>query len=143
MLKIGLMTVKKFMLATFVGFVLSNVLTTLWYMGTDDANYVPYRREEINYGALMLNHLIYVLIFVHFTPFYLNGSKKLMRGFLFGCLMAALMFIPQALVVRSIWMVEINTIFVLNTCAHLLIGGIIGLSTTLIINYKNQNNEAI
>jgi len=130
------MTIKKSLLAGLAAFILSNILTTLWYMLTDEANFVPYRREEMNYGGMMLNHLIYAGIFVYLFPYYYEKYLSLGKGFLFGVLMAAMMFIPQALVVRSIWEVDINTIFFLNTLAHLAIGGIIGLVTALIYGKK-------
>jgi len=126
------MSSKKSILAVVVAFVLSNVLTTVYYMVTDEPNMVPYRRDEINYGALMLNHLIYAGIFVYLFPTFYQKAPKLSRGFLFGVLMAAMMFIPQALVVRSIWTVDINTIFFVNSIAHLLIGGVIGITTAFI-----------
>ncbi len=49
-------------------------------------------------------------------------------AFKFGAIIAGLMFIPSALVVRSIWTVEINTIFFANTLAHLVIGGIMAIA---------------
>ena len=55
--------------------------------------------------------------------------------------MAAVMFVPQALVVRSIWMVEIDAIFFVNTVAHLLIGGVMGVVTALIYG-KGEAVEA-
>lgn len=132
------MSSKKSLLALVVAFVLSNVLTTVYYMLTDEANMVPYRRDEINYAALMANHFIYAGIFVYLFPTFYQKDPKLSKGFLFGVLMAAMMFVPQALVVRAIWEVEINTIFFANTLAHLLIGGIIGMATGLIHGGKNR-----
>lgn len=126
------MTLKKSLFSLLAAFILSNILTTLWYMLTDEANFVPYRREAMNYGGMMLNHLIYAGIFVYLFPYYYEKYLNLAKGFLFGVLMAAMMFVPQALVVRSIWEVDINTIFFLNTLAHLAIGGVIGLVTALI-----------
>ncbi len=135
------MNTKKMVLAVIVAFVLSNLLTTVWYMLTDEANTVPYRRDEINYPALMLNHLLYVGLIVYLFPFYYKTSPQTGRGFVFGCLAATLMFLPQAIVVRAIWKVDFNLIFVLNTLAHLLIGGIIGLAIAFIYNYKNPNHD--
>ena len=126
------MSTKKSILAVVAAFLLSNVLTTVYYMITDDANMVPYRRESINYAALMANHLVYALLFVHlFVPYYERQPQR-MRGFVYGVLMAAVMFVPQALVVRGIWKVDINAIFFANTVAHLLIGGIMGLVSAII-----------
>lgn len=130
--KLETVSTKKKLIALVVTFILSNVLTTLYYMMTDDANMVEYRRDEMNYGALMMNHLIYAGLFVFFFPYYYQRHEKPANGFLFGILMGALMFIPQALVVRAIWKVDINAIFFLNTTAHLIIGGIMGLATALI-----------
>lgn len=132
------MSSKKSILAVVVAFVLSNVLTTVYYMITDEPNMVPYRRDEMNYGALMLNHLIYAGIFVYLFPSFYQKAPKLSRGFLFGVLMAAMMFVPQALVVRAIWTVDINTIFFINSVAHLLIGGIIGIVTAFIHGNSNS-----
>ena len=126
------MSTKKSILAVVAAFLSSNVLTTVYYMITDDANMVPYRRESINYAALMANHLVYALLFVHlFVPYYERQPQR-MRGFVYGVLMAAVMFVPQALVVRGIWKVDINAIFFANTVAHLLIGGIMGLVSAII-----------
>lgn len=133
------MNTKKNILALFLAFVVSNLFTTIWYMLTDEANYVPYRREEMNYGALMLNHLIYAGLMLSLFPYYYKTNPKLSRGFVFGSLIAALMFLPQAIVVRAIWEVDFNTIFVLNTMAHIVIGGIMGILLAFIYNYKNPN----
>ena len=134
------MSTKKSILAVVAAFLLSNVLTTVYYMITDDANMVPYRRESINYAALMANHLVYALLFVHlFAPYYERQPQR-MRGFVYGVLMAAVMFVPQALVVRGIWKVDINAIFFANTVAHLLIGGIMGLVSAII--YGNPRASA-
>jgi len=135
------MSSKKSILAVLVAFVISNVLTTIYYMLTNEANMVPYRREEINYAALMVNHLIYAGILVYLFPAYYQKLPKLSNGFFFGVLMAAMMFVPQALVVRAIWTVDINTIFFANTLAHLVIGGIIGLAVALIYGNKKQSIE--
>ncbi len=132
------MKFNKSLITTFAVFILSNVLTTVWYMVTDEANYVPYRRDEPNYGLLVLNHLIFAIGFVHLFPSYYQQHKKLVRGFVYGVIMAGIMFIPTALVVRGIWKVDVNTIFFLNTLAHLLIGGIMGVTSALIFDYKNK-----
>ena len=121
------MNLKKTLLTTLVLFIISNVLTTIWYMLTDEANYVPYRREEIDYLAMMLNHLIYAGLFVYLFPYYYERYQTLGKGFLYGALMAAVMYLPQALVIRGIWTVDINLIFFLNSAAHLAIGGVMGL----------------
>ncbi|MDN5203717.1 hypothetical protein QQ008_20170 [Fulvivirgaceae bacterium BMA10] len=120
------MNTKKTIIAVVVAFLLSNVLTTIWYTITDTSNYVPFRREEINYGLLVLNHLIYAGLLVYLFPVYYEKYLKRSYAFVFGCVTAAIMFIPQALVVRAIWTVDVNLMFFLNTVAHLLIGGIIG-----------------
>ena len=126
------MSTKKSILAVVAAFLSSNVLTTVYYMITDDANMVPYRRESINYAALMANHLVYALLFVHLFVPYSERQPQRMRGFVYGVLIAAVMFVPQALVVRGIWKVDINAIFFANTVAHLLIGGIMGLVSAII-----------
>lgn len=128
------MKTKHFILSALAAFLVSNILTTVWYMLMDEANYVPFRREEMNYAALTLNHLIYAVLMVYFYPFY-NAKKPSSTGaFVFGVLIAALMFIPQALVVRSIWTVDIDTNFFMNTIAHLAIGGLMGVVVRLISN---------
>lgn len=136
------MTINKPILSFLVAFILSNVLTTFWYMATDEANYVPYRKEEVNYLALVLNHLVYAGIIVYLFPYYYSKAPKNSRGFLFGCVMGALMFLPQAMVIRAIWKVDFNTIFALNTLAHVLIGGAIGFSIALIYGFKRKKAEA-
>lgn len=130
------MTTKRTIGAVIVAFLISNVLTTLWYMLTDEANTVDYRRPEINYLGLMLNHVIYAGLMVHLLPGYLRSTHTPIRGFQFGVLIAALMYLPQALVIRSIWTVDFNAIFVYNTLAHLGIGGIMGTVLTLIYHRK-------
>lgn len=128
------MSTKKSLLALVIAFILSNVLTTAYYMITDEANMIPYRRDEMNYLALMANHLIYAGLMVHFFPSYYSLNPVRSRAFLFGVLIAALMFVPQALVVRAIWTVDINTIFFVNTLGHLLIGGIMALSIAMVFD---------
>lgn len=122
------MPTKKFLLATVVAFLVSSVLTTLWYMLMDAPNVVPFRRETMDYGLLTLNHLIYAALMVHFYPYYRVKQNTIGGAFRFGVLIAALMYIPQALVIRSIWTVDVNAIFILNTLAHLVIGGAMGIA---------------
>lgn len=134
------MNVKKSILAIIAAFVVSNILTTVWYMLSDDGNYVSFRREEVNYIGLMLNHLIYAGGFVYLFSSFYEKEPKLSRGFLYGVVMAMVMFIPSGIVVRSIWTVDFNTIFVLNSIAHLLIGGIMGLVVAFI--YKSKKSKS-
>lgn len=122
------MTTKRFVLATVIAFLISNILTSLWYMLMDGPNEVPFRRETMNYGLLMANHLIYAGLMVYFYPYYFAQRSTMGAAFIFGVLIAALMFIPQALVVRSIWTVDVNPIFFLNTLAHLVIGGVMAVA---------------
>ena len=135
------MSTKKTLLSVVVAFLLSNILTTIWYAATDEANYVPYRREEINYLALVLNHLVYAGIMVFFFPYFYAKATRKIRGFAFGVMMATLMFLPQAMVIRAIWAVDFDAIFILNTLAHLIIGGIMGLSLSIIYDYKNTTDH--
>lgn len=134
------MNLKKSVLGILVTLVLSNVLTTVWYMVSDDANFVSFRREEINYLGLVLNHLVYAALFVYLFPLLLRSGKSEGMGpsFLFGVALSALMFIPSGMVVRSIWTVDFNAIFVMNSLAHLVIGGILGLVLRFIYNYKKE-----
>ncbi|TRX60774.1 hypothetical protein FNH22_06955 [Fulvivirga sp. M361] len=133
------MKTKYFIISTATAFLISNVLTTLWYMMMDGPNYVPFRREEINYGMLMLNHLLYAGLMVYFYPFFYAKKPSLFEAFTFGALISALMFIPQALVIRSIWTVDINMIFVLNTIAHLIIGGLMAIMIYFILRKRLMN----
>ena len=123
---------KKNLLAGLAAFVLSNALTTAWYMAMSDQNAVEFRREEFNYAALMVNHLLFAGLFVYFFPFYYKPAPKIGRAMLYGVLMAALMYLPQALVIRAIWEVEIDLMFAANSSAHLAIGGVMGLAVGLI-----------
>jgi len=132
------MTAKKMILSVILAFLVSNLFTTLWYMLTDIENEVPFRRIEINYGALMLNHLVYALGLVYLFPFFYQVDQRLHRGVIFGAVIAAIMFIPTGLVVRSIWTVEINTIFLMNIVAHLFIGSMMGGVVAVVYNYKNK-----
>ena len=132
------MSVKKSILSILIAFLISNILTTLWYMVMDEANYVPYRRDEINYLGLVLNHFIYAVLMVLLFPSFYSKATKKPRAFLFGVIGSALMFIPQAVVVRSIWKVDFNAIFILNTIAHLIIGGLMGLSISFIYGKQNE-----
>lgn len=130
------MSSKKFILAVVVSFILSNSLTTLWYLFTDAANMVSFRKAEMNYVGLIMNHLIYALLFVVlFVPFF-EQNPKLSRGFIFGLLAGAIMFVPSGIVVRSIWTVDFNGIFVLNSIAHIFIGGLMGVASAIIYNWK-------
>ena len=130
------MNFKKSILAIVAAFLVSNILTTIWYMVSDDANFVSFRKEEINYLGLIINHIIYASIFVYLFPSFYEKSPKQSRAFLYGVLMAALMFVPSGIVVRSIWTVDFNSIFVFNSIAHLVIGGLMGIVVSIIYNYK-------
>lgn len=94
----------------------------------DAPNEVPFRREAMNYGLLMLNHLIYAGLMVYLFPYYQAKHASTAGAFRYGIIIAALMYIPQALVIRSIWTVDVNMIFLLNTLAHLMIGGVMGVA---------------
>lgn len=130
------MNFKKSILAVVAAFLVSNILTTIWYMVSDDANFVSFRREEINYLGLVINHLIYAFVFVYLFPSFYEKAPKFSRAFLYGVLMAAVMFIPSGIVVRSIWTVDFNSIFVFNSIAHVVIGGLMGIVVSIIYNYK-------
>ena len=132
------MNYKKSIVGVLVLFIVSNLLTTAWYMFTDDANYVSFRRSEINYGGLMLNHLLFAAGFVYLFPNYMKEKKFKLNALAFGVILAAIMFIPTGIVVRSIWTVEFNQVFLLNTLAHLSIGGIMGVVLSIIYNYKKN-----
>ncbi len=132
------MNIKKSILSVFILFIVSNVLTTIWYMLTDNANYVPFRRSEINYLGLTLNHVVFAIGFVYLFPHHIKEQNTKGKAFLFGVVLAAIMFIPTGMVVRSIWQVEFNTIFFLNATAHAAIGGIQGIVVHIIHNYKKQ-----
>ena len=132
------MNIKKTILSILVLFIVSNALTTLWYMLSDDANLVSFRRDEINYGGLILNHLIFVSGFVYLFPYFIKEQNRKAEAFLYGAVLASIMFIPTGLVVRSIWQVDFNAVFAYNTVAHLIIGGILGIITSIIYNYKKQ-----
>ncbi len=131
-----MMNFKKTTLAVIVAFLLSNILTTIWYMTTDEANFVSFRREEMNFLGLVINHLIYALLFVLLFSSFFEKSPKISRGFIYGLLMGAVMFIPSGIVVRSIWTVDFNSIFLLNSLAHMVIGGLMGLAVSFIYNFK-------
>lgn len=130
------MNFRKSILSVIVLFIASNVLTTVWYMVTDDANFVPFRRSEVNYLGLTLNHLLFVMGFVYLFPYYIKEQNTKGKAFLFGMVLAAIMFIPTGMVVRSIWQVDFNTIFLMNAIAHAVIGGILGILISLIYNYS-------
>ena len=140
-INVKIMNVKKSVLSVLLLFICSNVLTTLWYMLTDDSNFVSFRRSEINYGGLMLNHLLFVIGFVYLFPFFIRDQNTKLKAFVFGLIIAAIMFLPTGLVVRSIWKVDFNLIFVLNTIVHAVIGGILGIVISIIYNYKKHQNE--
>ena len=120
------MNTRRLALATFICFLLSNVLTTLWYLFTDDANMVSYRREMPNYAGLVINHLIYAILFITLLKRSCQNKLDSRKGFLYGSLLGALMFLPQAIVVRSIWQVDFDVIFLFNSLAHIAIGGVMG-----------------
>ena len=127
------MNFKKASLALVTGFILSNLLTTVYYILTDEPNFVPIRREETIFIGLILTHLVFVGIMVAMFPRWVRNEGSLaMQGAVFGLLMSAMMFIPQAILVRSIWTVDFNLIFVINSIAHLVIGAIVGASIALI-----------
>lgn len=133
------MKVKKSILAVLVAFLASNILTTLWYMLSDEANFVSFRRAEVNYLGLVANHIIYAIVFVLLFSSFYERAPKLGRAFFYGALMGCVMFIPSGIVVRSIWTVDFNSIFVFNSIAHVVIGGIIGVLVALIYNYKKES----
>lgn len=137
------MNLKKSLLSALLLFFVSNILTTMWYMLFDDVNEVSFRREEMNYLGLMINHFIYVVGFVYVFPFYYKQHKTYKRAFIFGVILSAIMFIPTGIVVRSIWLVDFNAIFILNSVAHIIIGGTMGLLLAYIFNFKNKKDEKI
>lgn len=130
------MNFKKTLLAIVAAFLVSNILTTLWYLMSDDANFVDFRREEVNYLGLVINHLIYAGVFVYLFSSFYEKSPSIGRAFLYGILMSTVMFIPSGIVVRSIWTVDFNAIFLLNSLAHIVIGGLMGIVVSFIYNYK-------
>lgn len=132
------MSQKKVILAVVVTFLISNILTTVWYLFSDDANFVSFRREEMNYLGLLANHLLYAVLFVYLFQSYYAKAPKTSRGLWYGVLMAAVMFVPSGIVVRSIWTVDFNSIFLFNAIAHLVIGGVMGLAVSVIYNYKKE-----
>lgn len=134
------MNLRKSFLAVVVLFIISNLLTTIWYMVTDDANFVSFRREEINYVGLVLNHLIFVAGFVYLFPNYITDRNSKLNAFWYGSVLAAIMFVPTGMVVRSIWQVDFNLIFLMNSIAHLVIGGVMGIVLSLIYNYKKNGD---
>ena len=83
---------------------------------------------------------MFVLGFVYLFPHLIQAKNSKLNAVLFGVILAGIMFIPTGLVVRSIWEVEFNAIFIKNALAHLAIGGIMGVVFSVIYNYKN--NEA-
>jgi hypothetical protein len=128
---------KKIILAIVAAFVLSNVLTTVYYVITAAPNHMGnFQRPEYNYAGLMVNHLIYAMILVMtFRRWYRTGDGPVVRqAALYGLIMAAMMYLPQAFVVRSIWFVEFNAIFLANIVAHLSIGVIIGAVVGYVMN---------
>jgi hypothetical protein len=128
--------IKSKVYAIIAGVLLSNVLTTVYYIITSRPNHMgPFQRPEYNYLGLMASHIIYVCILVlTFTKWYRTSDNAIIKqGVIYGILMAAMMYLPQAFVVRSIWFVEFNLIFVFNILAHLTIGAIIGLVVASIL----------
>jgi undecaprenyl pyrophosphate phosphatase UppP len=78
---------------------------------------------------------------VYLFPYLVRGKNNKLHAFWFGVVLAVIMFIPTGLVVRSIWKVDFNSIFLMNTLAHLIIGGVLGIISSLIYNYKkNETN---
>ena len=130
------MSAKKSMLSIVILFVVSNILTTVWYMLTDEANIVSFRREEPNYGGLAINHLVFICGFVYLFPHFIKEQNTRIKSFIYGVVLALIMFLPTGIVVRSIWQVDFNTIFIFNALAHGVIGGILGLISGVIYNYK-------
>ncbi len=130
------MNSKKTILSIIILFVTSNILTTIWYMITDEANMVNFRRDEPNYAGLTLNHLIFVCGFVYLFPHFIKEQNTKAKSIIYGAVLAVIMFLPTGIVVRSIWTVDFNWIFVLNTIAHVIIGGVLGLILSMIYNYK-------
>ena len=128
------MNLKKFIFSTFITFFFSTLLTTIWYSLSSEANTVSFTRATPNYGLLTTNHLLYAIGFVYLFPFYYNNFKTTKSAFLYGVIVASIMFIPTGLVVRAIWEVEFDMIFIINTFIHILIGGITGVITALIYN---------
>jgi len=131
------MNLKKTILAVAILFIISNVLTTGWYMAMDSANTVPFSRHEPNYIGLVLNHLVFVGCFIYLFPSFIQPKNTINQAIIFGATMAIIMFIPTGMVVRSIWQVDFDLIFMLNTCAHLVIGAILGIVLRTIYNHKH------
>ena len=96
-------------------------------------NTVPFQREQQVFVGLILTHLIFVGIMVYMYPRWSRaGDSAVSQGALFGALMAGMMFIPQAVLVRSIWTVNFDAIFAANIVAHTVIGAIVGIAIAFI-----------
>ncbi len=128
----------RYILSVLIAFIVSNVLTTLWYSLMDEPNMVSFRREEMNYFGLVMNHLLYASIFVYLFPFYYDRKPGALRSATYGALLSAVMFIPSGMVVRSIWTVDFNSIFILNALAHIVIGALMALATAKIYHFKQE-----
>lgn len=105
-------------------------------MFTEEANMVSFRREEPNFFGLMINHAIFVSGFVFLFPSFIRNQNTRLKSIIFGVVLALIMFVPTGIVVRSIWTVDFNLIFILNAIAHRTIGGLLGLILRTIYNYK-------
>ena len=131
------MSTKKFFISLIAGFVTSMILTSIYYYIMDEPNMVDMRRSEMIYPGLMATHLLFVGLMILIYQRWRRVEESAVRqGSIFGVLMAAMMFIPQAVLVRSIWTVDFNGIFIVNIIAHLLIGAVIGIVIALIIERK-------
>ncbi|NQZ78245.1 MAG: hypothetical protein HRT61_19385 [Ekhidna sp.] len=121
-------------------FVLSNILTTSWYMITSDVNTVSFQREEANYLGLVFNHLIFVAGLIYLLNGLIKIESSRLQAFTYGVVIAGIMFIPTGLVVRSIWLVNFDKIFIYNSIAHLIIGGILGVVFHFIYMFERKAN---
>ncbi|WP_372371194.1 hypothetical protein [Candidatus Uabimicrobium sp. HlEnr_7] len=129
---------KKFLAAFITCFLISNVLTIVWYTATADANSVPFKREQPDYLLLQLNHIVFAFILAYIYPIGYKGGSLLKEGFCFGVLMGILMFLPTGLVVRGIWEVPANLMFVFNTIFHALAGGVCGVGIAFTYGKKTE-----
>ncbi len=129
---------KKFIGSFIVCFLLNNILTIAWYTFTAEANTVPFKREQPDYLLLQLNHIVFAFILAYVYPMGYKGGNLVTEGFRFGVLMGILMFLPTGLVVRGIWQVPANLMFVYNTIFHAIASGICGIGIAFIYGKKTE-----
>ncbi len=120
------MTRTSIALSAVLAFIASNVLSTAYYMATATENTVAFARDVPRYELLTANHLVFAVALAWLYPRFIDHGSRATAGLRFGAMMGLVMFVPTGLVVRGIWTVDFDAIFLANCAFHIGCGAVLG-----------------